>query len=265
MKERPILFSGPMVRAILAGTKTQTRRVVTPQPEDAHTDGAERQVAAPTCIDLAPGTEFFRWLERAGVSEGFTCPYGQPGDRLWVRETVTAHPDYPDALTLPEYEGGHNQERVLYRADAPRKLVRHYGIDFEKPRWKPSIFMPRWACRLVLEVTSVRVERLQDITEEDAKAEGVERFGCGTLSYSHVGCCGYVRPYAVLWDEINGKRAPWASNPWVWVIGFRRADSAASSPTAAELVSLVKKSAPKVAKLDKSLRRTFAAPTGRRG
>lgn len=153
--ERPILFSGPMVRAILAVRKTVTRRLVQRPNPDA--TGVERQVAAPTCIDLPPGAHFYRWLLRGGISAGFLCPYGQPGEHLWVRETFA--PSYFD------------DGRPAFRADYDRARV---GDVVPEPKWKPSIFMPRDMSRLVLEVVSVRVERLQDVTEEDAQAEGVE-------------------------------------------------------------------------------------------
>lgn len=198
MKERPILFSGPMVRAILEGRKTQTRRVCKEQP---------------SWTDVSPA-----WLAR--------CPYGVHGDRLWVRETwCLAHPDYHD-----EAEG-----RRLGRPIRPDGWWCHYAAtdnDVESgdkegaSPWKPSIHMPRWASRITLEVVQVRVQRLQDISEEDARAEGVE----ARIPRAVVTPSGAVtndglsasEAYAALWDSINGDRAPWSSNPWVWAISFRR-------------------------------------------
>lgn len=187
-KEKPILFSGPMVRAILDGRKSVTRRVITNE---------RIKVFAPGYAD-----DHDRII---GM-----CPYGRVGDRLWVRETW-------------------NQFRVR-RSDGQRFTVRHPepGIgeltyaadcDAEPPRWRPSIHMPRWASRITLEVTGVRVERLQEISEEDARAEGVQEF-CP----SEVDRGGYCSGFADAWDAINGKRpgCKWLDNPWVWVIKFRR-------------------------------------------
>lgn len=183
MKERPILFSAPMVRAIVAGTKTQTRRIVKPGVLE---DGWPIAYAA----------------ER--------CPYGAPGDRLWVRETWA--------------KAGEVGDDIEYRADNPDPLG---------ARWRPSIHMPRWASRLLLEVTAVRVERLQDISEDDACAEGVQELD-GTLDelalYARAKKMGECATdsrvwFAELWDSINGTRAPWASNPFVWVVSFKRTEN----------------------------------------
>lgn len=168
MKEHPILFSGPMVRALLAGTKTQTRRIVT-QP---------------------------RFVGPAMIHAG---PYGGPGDRLWVRETFA------------ETSG-----RVIYRESVPMGP----GV------WRPSIFMPRALSRITLEVVSVRVERLQDITDDDILAEGVTVAGVAALVGKQRSrepiACNLRGLWSLGWDAINGKRAPWASNPWVWRVEFRR-------------------------------------------
>lgn len=172
MKERPILFSGPMVRAILEGRKTQTRRVVKPQP--AHIAG----IGTVLNIDTITGK---------------ACPYGKPGDRLWVRETW-------DGVRL---DGG--GALVSYRADGDKPVT-------DDGRWHPSIHMPRWASRITLEVVSVRVERLQEISEEDAMAEGV------ALAENYR---GPVAHFASLWEQINGLGS-WNANPWVWVVEFRR-------------------------------------------
>ena len=207
MKERPILFSGPMVRAILAGTKTQTRRVV----KERH-------------IDAAPPVHFFQYLRE-------NCPYGQPGDRLWVRETwqgpliddLDAYRAEPSDYNKPEF--------CEYAADggaAPEFIT----LDDELVRrWRPSIHMPRWASRILLEITSVRVERLHEISEADAQAEGVERVvvGSGWRRYcdpdsEEVGVppCGDARrSFRSLWKYINGAES-WNANPWVWVVEFKR-------------------------------------------
>lgn len=178
MKERPILFSTPMVRAILDGTKTQTRRVV-----KSRTD----KNMGPRCV-LLPN-------ELAGeVNAGdyTNCPYGHPGDHLWVRETF---------LTVD----GH---RAFYRADYNHnpKGDKEHGIV-----WTPSIHMPRWASRITLEITAIRVEKLNDISGADAVAEGVR----SRLPDNGVA----VSEYRDLWEQINGSGS-WSANPWVWVIEF---------------------------------------------
>lgn len=181
MKERPILFSAPTVRAILAGTKTQTRRVV----KDRH-------------IDAAPPACFFQWLRER-------CPYGQPGDRLWVRETWAygVH-----AIAAERDEDG----PFVYRAD---------GTDQGRlcARWRPSIHMPRSASRILLEITAVRVERLKDITWSDAAKEGIHvpRRARDRVD-PEIGC---VAQFRRLWEQINGSGS-WDTNPWVWVVEFKR-------------------------------------------
>jgi len=184
MSEKPILFSGPMVRAILEGRKTQTRRVV-------------KCAGLDLCGPCGLSGEDMRLAGRdwSGNSVLLKCPHGETGSRLWVRETFQLIPD----------DGG----SVVYRATDP---------DWETTEdwtWKPSIFMPRHASRITLEITTVRVERVQDIGEVDAKAEGVEPFAPDD------GC--YRSGYAGLWDSINAKRGfGWESNPWVWLLEFKR-------------------------------------------
>lgn len=206
MKERPILFSAPMVRALRAGTKTQTRRVV----KDRH-------------IDAAPPACFFQWLRER-------CPYGQTGDRLWVRETWQ-HSNFP----LGPYD---ESCTVFYRADY---MDDPHGPDGEKSpegryrNWEPSIHMFRSASRILLEVTAVRVERLQDISAADAVAEGIARDGDGYERFhadpdAPVGQSFTRNPvlaYRGLWESINGVGA-WDKNPWVWVIEFKRVEGGAS-------------------------------------
>jgi len=197
--ERPILFSSPMVRAILAGKKSQTRRIVKPVFHKG------------TILKYAGDSEYLagKTTDSSDVVRLF-CPYGQPGDTLWVRETWRA------SASDPKY--------VHFAAD-----LSDYERE-EKGPWRPSIFMPRWASRLTLRITSVRVERLQDISEADAEAEGVlpffEQFDAigrdqrvgGRLCADHPHWTSFV----CLWDEINGDRGAWASNPWVWCISFER-------------------------------------------
>ena len=187
-KERPILFSGPMVRAILDGRKTQTRRVAKP-------------------LDI-------------------TCPYGSPGDRLWVRETWT--PDH--AAFYPHFP-------VCYRAGFGPEYERKNGHVWSSEqnawfpwKWRPSIHMPRWASRITLEITGVRVERLNDISEEDAIAEGIHQFAALSLwgndpkgTPAKLVGGNPQEAFALLWESINGEGS-WALNPWVWVIEFKRVD-----------------------------------------
>lgn len=173
-RERPILFSSPMVRALIAGTKTQTRRVV--------------------------------------KGEWIVCPYGGPGDRLWVRESHWWFKDEHDPVT-GYYPPKLTAEDVEYRADGERP-----GRS-----WRPSIHMPRWASRITLEITGVRVERLQEISEADARAEGAPP---GHPSIDRVsrefGFADFPRSwYGQMWEQING-RGSWAANPWVWVLEFRK-------------------------------------------
>jgi len=182
MTDRPILFSGAMVRALLAGTKTQTRRVV--KKSECWPISAVRA----TMLE-SRGSAMAVDAQSRTYGPEIKCPYGQPGDRLWVRETWH---DASSAL----------HSCALYRAD---------GGEIYGGKWAPSIHMPRWASRITLEITSVRVERLQDISEADAIAEGV---------YTDPASPAYDA-YAQLWDEINGPGS-WAANPWVWVLEFRR-------------------------------------------
>ncbi|WP_374005548.1 hypothetical protein [Delftia lacustris] len=207
MKERPILFSGPMVRALLAGTKTQTRRIVKPQPDSTHSGYPYWNIGgyrASWCRSAADGGP----LE---PSNPLLCPYGQPGDRLWVRET------------FGHFERNENFKPgcdVFYRAD---------GDCLELEPWRPSIHIPRWASRILLEITSVRIERLQDISHEDARAEGLECMAgdpeCGYRNYldktSQDWTLSPRESFQSLWESINGP-ASWSANPWVWPLDLRR-------------------------------------------
>ena len=209
MKERPILFSAPMVRALLAGTKTQTRRPMRVQPHD----GAEVVCDDfyPTVIakngDEEPGPEVFGAWWSDG-EEAIRCPYGKPGERLWVREAWNTSALCRPAITEP----------YIYRADLGPTGVTKWAAS-----WRPSIHMPRIACRLVLEVTVVRAERLQNISAADALAEGiVDTFGgYGLPDGSHYHAADPRISYWSLWDAINGAGSVEA-NPWVWVVEFRR-------------------------------------------
>lgn len=199
MKERPILFSGAMVRALLAGTKTQTRRIVKRQPPSGM--AAELiQVEGEQAPRLAHG----RLITRD------SCPYGQPGDRLWVREA---------------WRSGRLTDRFPPREMTPHQVW--YEADGQAPdacngKLRPGMFMPRWASRITLELTGVRVERLQSISHEDSWDEGIRPgadglYSCPNASFAETP----VDAYRQLWEHLNGPKS-WAENPWVWVVCFRR-------------------------------------------
>ncbi|BEN67476.1 ASCH domain-containing protein [Serratia marcescens] len=220
MKERPVIFNGEMVRAILDGRKTQTRRVIKVQPE-SKTFGLRKIIESENASE--EGKYYWSLSDALGISRArsnpFLCPFGQVGDRLWVRETFAGH--YLDDDQIQDIKDGRCKAKCLceYRAD--------YGDDAEcADGWTPSIHMPRWASRITLEITAVRVERLNDISQEDAQAEGMELTGW-VPSYSNPDNAGFdetFTPYdnfAMLWQSIYGEES-WRANPWVWVIEFKR-------------------------------------------
>ena len=253
MRELPILFSGPMVQAINEGRKTVTRRVMKQQPTEVgfcNQCGSRcgaggccnkgRDVVwtwpAPACGFVAVSLLVCNRLQghtgehySSNPSEALTtappvCPYGQPGDLLYVRETfcietnfglddeVGYPPPFDDGrpiLWQEDDEMGRWWEQCHYRAIDPKPELVDESTD-RMLGWKPSIHMPKWAARIWLEITSIRVERVQEITEADAIAEG------GPMG---------LQPFETLWDILNAKRGySWESNPWVWVVGFRRAE-----------------------------------------
>lgn len=206
-KERPILMSAPMVLATIEDRKTQTRRIANAGAfhSDVYTVGIVGEIDGCAAVHLSD-------CAHAGLD--VRCPYGRAGDRLWVKETFSAH-------------GAFGADgRIFYRADIADGQEPH-GLH-----WKPSIFMPRKASRMTLEITAVRCERLNTISEEDAGAEGVEEMMVGTARAhvwrdyglkgdAHFACTSAKESYQTLWDSINGAGA-WAKNPWVWVITFSR-------------------------------------------
>lgn len=249
MKERPMLMSGPMVRAILAGTKTQTRRIapirdlnIIKHPGDMVTWSVSFLKAVKGVLSSHSGGKF-NDLQASSIIASQFNPYGQPGDRLWVRETFaiehSVEPDQPlphsDGRPIKrrpddDHEGAHPLwMQAHYRATDPApELVYEDGPaggreDEIGVRWTPSIHMPRWASRITLEITGVRVERLQDISADDAKAEGCA-LECisptGDDSGSAIHGPGGFR---ALWSSINGAES-WGQNPWVWVIQFQRTE-----------------------------------------
>lgn len=215
MGEHPILFSAPMVQAILAGRKSQTRRVVKPQPEPIPDDVRKDP--------KTPANRQFWWPSNRAMSMvevrdmcGMLSPYGAPGDRLWVREKFQ-----------PLFASGFDHNTVDWKTGkgyacryvATDGIVEWMdGDDHMTDRCMPSIHMPRWASRLTLEVTGVRVERLQDISEADAIAEGSQCAGVPAALTNFAA-------YAKLWEKINGPGS-WALNPWVWVVEFKRVEVA---------------------------------------
>ncbi len=227
VRERPILFSAPMVRAILDGQKTQTRRVVNLRNGmiDFVGSGLSRDPADPSSDWNNPscwGYEHFDqgWclLKPDGPSSHqIPCPYGQPGDRLWVRETWADLRGTGIGTASAAYRAESLNADGRENADA-RRCREDYGV-----KWRPSIHMPRWASRITLEITDIRVERVREISRDDVIAEGIcERDGL-PIEDCHA---GWHEPFAQLWDSINAKRGfPWADNPWVWVVAFKRIDN----------------------------------------
>lgn len=197
-RERPILFSAPMVRAILAGNKTQTRRVV---KLNRHYQIEERDDGS-----------LWPWMyddDRASDS-WLACPYGMPGDRIWVRETWREWSDAAwhyaaDLAVLPK----------LRDRDLAKFLAQRSPFAWSSYKWRPSIFMPRAASRISLEINAVRVQRLQDISVGDAIAEGIQRGGPENPDGIE------QRGYKALWESINGPGS-WEANSWVWAINFKR-------------------------------------------
>jgi hypothetical protein len=214
VRERPILFSAPMVRAILEGRKTQTRRVIEPQPMNADECYADL---------YAGGPEWAFWLSdnRMNAPRTWLCPYGVPGDRLWVRETFQPIYGPESGLSKPNWKTGYGYQ-ISYVATDGRLEYIDSNTDSLTDRCKPAIFMPRWASRITLEITKVSAERVQDITNADAEAEGMthsERVGLWTSPAGN--CIDASLAYRYLWDAINAKRGyGWDVNPWVWVIEF---------------------------------------------
>jgi hypothetical protein len=201
MKEKPIIFSADMVRAILDGRKTMTRRVIKGLlPRWNAWDFVNETETTWSCVGVGGAGRY-----------QFSCPYGIPGEsRLWVRET------WAHVLDFGRSTGGY-----FYRAS-----YTNGGPYDDVKKWKPSIFMPRAASRITLEVTEIRVERVQDISEEDARSEGVERFNDDGVIYYGPFNKGHANPrvaFEWLWDSINAKRGySWEANPWVWVITFKQ-------------------------------------------
>lgn len=223
MKQIPILFSTAMVQAILEGRKTQTRRIIRPQPDE---NGVEYFENAPSLDWESVYKEQWKpwiWDTEDGERVGKFCPYGQPGDVLWVRETISY---------FKQGGGTIQREKTKYKADE-----RWNGNNLIK--WTPSIHMPKAAARIWLEVVSVKVQRLQDITEQDAVAEGIVPLAMSSMQLAQTGQLyyDYTKPkqlfneglqpfwsFNSLWCSINGGES-WEANPWVWVVEFKRIEN----------------------------------------
>jgi hypothetical protein len=215
VKERPILFNGQMVRAIRDGRKTQTRRLVKPQPRGIWESG----VAHRGNMDIRSDA-FHVQASVQSERRVLYCPYGKPGDRLWVRETW-----YCDRLDDPHSSLQEKQDELYYRADVPSGRFEDAGYWSETGSyWRPSIHMPRWASRINLEITGVRIDRLKELSDQDAISEGIEQHPTGAwLPCREVGKVNLypVPAFRDLWDSIASVGADWAANPWVWVIEFK--------------------------------------------
>ncbi|HCI6187008.1 TPA: hypothetical protein NPO39_002063 [Klebsiella variicola subsp. variicola] len=224
MKERGMIFNGEMVRAILHGRKTQTRRIV------KGTDGAVK-----FCKEWdINGEEIFVVLgekDHTGMNPvlgALSCPFGAVGDRIWVREAFRVHSLATDVATLA-YKAS---ERNSWTEQTHRVPVAVCNKPATPEKWTPSLHMPRWASRILLEITDVRVERLNAISEEDARAEGIIDGGC--LNCGEPEPCGCANPepdatdaFAYLWQSIYGQES-WNADPWVWVIEFKRVEGGAA-------------------------------------
>ncbi|EOZ7488099.1 hypothetical protein [Enterobacter roggenkampii] len=247
MKERGMIFNGEMVRAILDGRKTQTRRIMKVQPSDGFHpthNGYDLDLNAhwytPGMVDkngyLQPAKKDVFGV--ADENEGYTCPFGAVGDRIWVRETwgVVSHeldedgriqpwsPDRPaTAIHEMPFGNGYYTGHAIYAADGEFTWGDDDGYEDGRSCWKPSIHMPRAACRILLEVTGVRVERLQAITLGDICKE----IGCGLYDFRPA-TYGF-QVWEDLWKSIYGEEN-WQANPWVWVIEFKVVPNVQDNP-----------------------------------
>jgi hypothetical protein len=205
MNEHPILFSGEMVRAILEGRKTQTRRVI------KGVDGGDKFLAFGIYGKALFTDNILNIVSGKPHDFLVRCPYGLPGDRLWVRETWQMIYERMDGQRFTHPIDNARQRWVEYAATSR---------DEEPPRWKPSIHMPRKCSRLTLEIVNIRVERVKDITAMDCIAEGIMRSAADEI---HQRALDEKYVYQELWDKINAARGyGWEVNPWVWVIEFKR-------------------------------------------
>lgn len=216
MKERGMIFNGEMVRAILDGRKTQTRRIMKNQPAGDYPE-------TPALIrNVGTG---FQWHGLYGESSIFNCPLGSIGERIWVRETYQGPLfDYEQMESyLEDSSKFEKPDFCVYRADGNPAPEFYDADDNLHCGWRPSIHMPRWASRITLEITDVRVERLNAISEEDAQAEGVQP-ACYEITPPEA---AYRVSFGEVWRGIYGEES-WVANPWVWVIEFKRVEGGAA-------------------------------------
>lgn len=213
-----------MVRAILDGRKTQTRRVVKPAPlPDTDEIRYLDEGWAYEAILESETANYRAFVANPRRAKSFRCPYGAPGDRLWVRE---AHALVP----MTAYRSSEGVEQVINPTDEWEACVYREGWERCKPgRWRPSIYMPRWASRITLEITDVRVERLQEIRALDAISEGIESVTSGGVTTFRDYLAGTTdraarQSFETLWQSINGPES-WDANPWVWVVEFKRIEA----------------------------------------
>lgn len=243
-KERPVLFTAEEVRATQDGRQTQFRRVVKPQPQlgvhNATGYDGRQWWAWHGGTTRAPEEHYWQPHETPGVPLR-CCPYGVPGDRIYVKETFALSIRDPETFE-PDSRSPYDWDPPVYKADNPTvswsldsvvdgKLV---SEPLDKPPWRPSVHMPRWASRILLEVTDVRVERVQDITQEEAEEEGSYLAKCPCLPparnpieslFKQSWCQVHGQEFSNLWDSRHAKRGHgWDVNPWVWVVGFRVLD-----------------------------------------
>ncbi|MBZ7529894.1 hypothetical protein FMK97_05885 [Klebsiella variicola] len=246
MKERGMIFNGEMVRAILDGRKTQTRRIMKAQPSEDFTPmnmALETDYKArwytPGVVDkdgyLQPASK--KVFGVSNENEGYSCPFGAVGDRIWVRETfqgplfdydlMDSYCKDPTPFEKPEF--------CVYKADGVPSPEFYDADDELHCCWRPSIHMPRWASRILLEITNVRVERLNAISEEDAEAEGIDMealydsqdcYDC-IADHNMTGRPTVTGAFKYLWESIYGDES-WKANPWVWVISFKRVEGGAA-------------------------------------
>lgn len=224
MRERPILLNAEMVRAVLDGRKAQTRRMLTPRQLKM----IDAAASIGECYPLESGQQH----ENSQSYYREWCPFGAVGDRLWVRETFRVHSRATDVATLV-YKASEQQSWTQQTHRVPIAMCNKPAVV---DKWTPSIHMPRWASRITLEITGVRVERLNNISEQDAASEGVGSAvwfaakGVPEEQWTSLGEHGayrasHINSFASLWESIYGEES-WQANPWVWVIEFKRLDNA---------------------------------------
>lgn len=212
MKERPIIFNAEMIWAILGGCKTQTRRVVDCPPDTTAIYWTEND-------ETVPAGKYTGWVVECGAPLRLPrkCPYGQPGDTLWVREAWCR-------VDGKDYYRADSDSADLKHEKRVRKLCPDLAAAHPDSRWKPSIHMPRWASRFTLEITDIRVERVQDISRDDCRTEGVGLPPSPGDTKFYPDMDELRSQFANLWDSINAKRpgCSWNDNPWCWCISFER-------------------------------------------